>query len=193
MMHRLLRHAKSVALAGVVGLALATAAHAQKKYDPGATDTEIKVGNIMPYSGPLSAYATIGKTEAAYFRKLNEEGGINGRKINFISYDDGYNPAKTVEQARKLVEDDEVLLIFNSLGTPGNTAIQKYMNAKKVPQLFVSTGAAKWTIRRTFHGPWAGSQTTRWRRASTPLTFSRTIPARPSASFIRTTISEKIM
>src|SRR5437868_367712 len=151
MHHRVLRHAKSVAVA-LFALAVASAANAQKKYDPGATDTEIKVGNIMPCSGPLSAYATIGKTEAAYFKKINEEGGINGRKINFISYDDGYNPAKTVEQARKLVEDDEVLLIFNSLGTPGNTAIQKYMSAKKVPQLFVSTGAAKWNDPKNF--PW---------------------------------------
>ena len=117
---------------------------AQKKYDSGASDTEIKIGNIMPYSGPASAYATIGKTEAAYFNKINAEGGINGRKLAFISYDDGYNPAKTVEQARKLVEADEVLLVFNPLGTPGNTAIQKYMNAKKVPQLFVATGATKW-------------------------------------------------
>ena len=124
---------------GLFAAALASAANAQKKYDPGATDTEIKIGNIMPYSGPASAYATIGKTEAAYFNKINAEGGINGRKINFISYDDGYNPPKTVEQARKLVEADEVLLIFNPLGTPGNTAIQKYMNAKKVPQIFVST------------------------------------------------------
>src|SRR5476651_2729102 len=153
MMHyRVLSHARSIALAGLLAVAVASTASAQKKYDPGATDTEIKVGNIMPYSGPLSAYATIGKTEAAYFKKLNEEGGINGRKINFISYDDGYNPAKTVEQARKLVEDDEVLLIFNSLGTPGNTAIQKYMNAKKVPQIFVSTGAAKWNDPKNF--PW---------------------------------------
>ena len=128
------------------------AANAQKKYDPGATDTEIKIGNIMPYSGPASAYATIGKTEAAYFNKINSEGGINGRKINFISYDDGYSPPKTVEQARKLVEADEVLLIFNPLGTPGNTAIQKYMNAKKVPQMFVSTGAAKWNDPKNF--PW---------------------------------------
>src|SRR5450432_1744267 len=144
----------SAAIAALtVGLSLmATQAMAQKKYDPGATDTEIKLGNIMPYSGPASAYGTIGKTEAAYFKKINEEGGINGRKINFISYDDGYNPAKTVEQARKLVEDDEVLLIFNPLGTPGNTAIQKYMNAKKVPQLFVSTGAAKWNYPKNF--PW---------------------------------------
>src|SRR5947207_13119026 len=151
MHHRVLRHAKSVAVA-LFALALASAANAQKKYDPGATDTEIKVGNIMPYSGPASAYATIGKTEAAYFKKINEEGGINGRKIEFISYDDGYSPPKTVEQARKLVENDEVLLIFNSLGTPGNTAIQKYMNGKKVPQIFVSSGAAKWNDPKNF--PW---------------------------------------
>ncbi len=152
MHYRVLSHARSAVLAGLLAASVATAANAQKKYDPGATDTEIKIGNIMPYSGPLSAYATIGKTEAAYFKKINEEGGINGRKINFISYDDGYNPAKTVEQARKLVEDDEVLLIFNPLGTPGNTAIQKYMNAKKVPQLFVSTGGAKWNDPKNF--PW---------------------------------------
>src|SRR5260370_29012312 len=102
-------------------------AFAQKKYDPGATDPEIKMGNIMPYSGPGSAYGVIGKTEQAYFNKINAEGGINGRKINFISYDDGYSPPKAVEQARKLVESDEVLLIFQPLGTPSNTAIQKYM------------------------------------------------------------------
>src|ERR1700675_4591709 len=145
MMHtRVLTHVKSIAIATLLASAVASTADAQKKYDPGATDTEIKVGNIMPYSGPASAYATIGKTEDAYFKKINSEGGINGRKISFISYDDGYNPAKTVEQARKLVESYEVLLIFNSLGTANNTAIQKYMNAKKVPQLFVSTGAAKW-------------------------------------------------
>src|ERR1700685_573211 len=152
MHHHVLSHAKSLALAILVAASFASAASAQKKYDPGATDTEIKIGNIMPYSGPASAYATIGKTEAAYFNKINTEGGINGRKINFISYDDGYNPAKTVEQARKLVEADEVLLIFNPLGTPGNSAIQKYMNAKKVPQLFVSTGAAKWNDPKNF--PW---------------------------------------
>ena len=139
-------------LAALLATTVTGVAQAQKKYDPGATDTEIKVGNIMPYSGPASAYATIGKTEAAYFNKLNSEGGINGRKINFISYDDGYSPPKTVEQARKLVESDEVLLIFNSLGTPSNSAIQKYMNAKKVPQLFVSTGAAKWNDPKNF--PW---------------------------------------
>ncbi|MDE2377704.1 ABC transporter substrate-binding protein [Bradyrhizobium sp.] len=129
-----------------------SAALAQKKYDTGATDTEIKVGNIMPYSGPASAYGIIGRTEAAYFKKINEEGGINGRKINFISYDDAYSPPKAVEQARKLVESDEVLLIFNSLGTPSNSAIQKYMNSKKVPQLFVATGATKWNDPKDF--PW---------------------------------------
>ena len=127
-------------------------ASAQKKYDQGATDIEIKVGNIMPYSGPASAYGVIGKTEAAYFNKINAEGGINGRKINFISYDDGYSPPKAVEQARKLVESDGVLLIFQSLGTPSNTAIQKYMNLKKVPQLFVATGATKWGDPKNF--PW---------------------------------------
>jgi branched-chain amino acid transport system substrate-binding protein len=125
---------------------------AQKKYDTGASDTEIKIGNIMPYSGPASAYGVIGKTEEAYFRKINAEGGINGRKINFVSYDDAYSPPKTVEQARKLVESDEVLLVFNSLGTPPNTAIQKYLNTKKVPQLFVATGATKWNDPKDF--PW---------------------------------------
>jgi branched-chain amino acid transport system substrate-binding protein len=124
----------------------------QKKYDIGASDTEIKIGNIAPYSGPASSYSVIAKTEAAYFNKLNAEGGINGRKINFISYDDGYSPPKTVEQARKLVESDEVLLVFNSLGTPPNSAIHKYMNAKKVPQVFVATGATKWNDPKDF--PW---------------------------------------
>jgi ABC-type branched-subunit amino acid transport system substrate-binding protein len=125
---------------------------AQKKYDTGATDTEIKIGSIMPYSGPASAWSMIGRTEAAYFRKINAEGGINGRKILFISYDDGYSPPKAVEQARKLVESDEVLLIFHSLGTPTNTAIQKYLNGKKVPQLFVASGATKWNDPKNF--PW---------------------------------------
>jgi len=130
-----------------------SSAIAQKKYDTGATDTEIKIGNIMPYSGPASAYGVIGKTEAAYFQKINAEGGINGRKITFISYDDGYSPPKAVEQARKLVESDEVLLIFQSLGTPSNSAIQKYMNARKVPQLFVASGATKWNDPQNF--PWS--------------------------------------
>ena len=136
----------------IVLAASGSGALAQKKYDVGATDSEIKIGNIMPYSGPASAYGVIGKTEEAYFRKINAEGGINGRKINFVSYDDGYSPPKTVEQARKLVESDEVLLIFNSLGTAMNSAIQKYMNAKKIPQLFVATGATKWNDPKEF--PW---------------------------------------
>jgi branched-chain amino acid transport system substrate-binding protein len=141
-------------IAATVGIAavVASPVAAQKKYDPGASDTEIKIGNIMPYSGPASAYGEVGKTEAAYFQKVNAEGGINGRKINFISYDDGYSPPKAVEQARKLVESDGVLLIFNSLGTPSNTAIQRYMNARKVPQLFVSTGATKFNDPQ--HFPW---------------------------------------
>jgi branched-chain amino acid transport system substrate-binding protein len=139
-------------LAAAAGLVAVTPAAAQKKYDTGATDTEIKIGNINPYSGPASAYGLIGRTIGAYFKKVNEEGGINGRKINYISYDDGYSPPKAVEQARKLVESDEVLLVFQSLGTPSNTAIQKYMNAKKVPQLFVATGATKWGDPKNF--PW---------------------------------------
>jgi ABC-type branched-subunit amino acid transport system substrate-binding protein len=136
----------------VILAASSSGALAQKKYDTGATDTEIKIGNIMPYSGPASAYGVIGKTEAAYFKKINDAGGINGRKINFISYDDAYSPPKAVEQARKLVESDEVLFIFNSLGTPSNSAIHKYMNSKKVPQLFVATGATKWNDPKDF--PW---------------------------------------
>ena len=134
-----------VPVALIIAAALAApSALAQKKYDQGATDTEIKIGNTNPYSGPASAYGAIGKAIGAYFKKINEEGGINGRKINFISYDDGYSPPKAVEMARKLVEQDEVLFIFQSLGTPSNSAIHKYMNAKKVPQLFVATGASKW-------------------------------------------------
>ena len=128
-------------------------ARAAPQYDPGATDSEIKIGNIMPYSGPASAYGRpIGKTEARFFAMINEEDGINGRKITFLSYDDRYSPPKTVEQARRLVESDQVLLIFSSLGTPTNTAIHKYMNQKKVPQLFVLTGATKW--RDPKHFPW---------------------------------------
>ncbi|MBR1091697.1 ABC transporter substrate-binding protein [Bradyrhizobium manausense] len=125
---------------------------AQKKYDTGATDTEIKIGNIMPYSGPASAYGIIGRTMSAYFRMINDNGGINGRKINFISYDDGYSPPKTVEQARKLVESDEVFLIFAPLGTATNAAIQKYMNTMRVPQIFVSTGASRFGDPE--HFPW---------------------------------------
>jgi branched-chain amino acid transport system substrate-binding protein len=147
-------HLRLGAFSAALALLAATSSTslAQKKYDIGATDTEIKIGNIMPYSGPASAYGVIGKTEEAYFRKINAEGGINGRKITYITYDDAYSPPKTVEQARKLVESDEVLIIFNSLGTPPNSAIQKYMNQKKVPQLFVATGATKWNDPKEF--PW---------------------------------------
>jgi ABC-type branched-subunit amino acid transport system substrate-binding protein len=135
-----------------VAAVLATAAGAQKKYDRGASDTEIRIGNIMPYSGPASSYGVIGKTEAAFFNMINAEGGINGRKVNFISYDDAYSPPKAIEQARKLVESDEVLLIFQPLGTPSNSAIMKYMNAKKVPQLFVASGGTKFGDPKNF--PW---------------------------------------
>ena len=137
-------------LAGVTTALMATSAVAQKKYDPGATDKEIKVGHVIAYSGPASAYGAIGKAIAAYFDKVNAEGGINGRSVKFISLDDGYNPAKTVEQVRKLVEEEEVLLVFQPLGTPSNSAIHKYMNTKKVPQLFVATGATLWGDPKNF-------------------------------------------
>jgi branched-chain amino acid transport system substrate-binding protein len=139
-------------LAISLGLGLALPAAAQKKYDAGASDKEIKIGNTNPYSGPASAYGTIGKSIAAYFRMVNEQGGINGRRINFISYDDSYSPPKTVEMARKLVEQDEVLFVFQTLGTPSNTAIHKYMNMKKVPQMHVATGATKWNDPKS--NPW---------------------------------------
>ena len=142
----------TLAVAGLAAALVSTTALAQKKYDTGATDKEIKIGGISPYSGPASAYGAIGKAISAYFAKINEDGGINGRKINFISLDDGYNPAKTVEQARKLVEEDEVLFVFNTLGTPPNSAIHKYMNGKKTPHLFVATGATKWGDPKNF--PW---------------------------------------
>ncbi len=142
-------------LAASLALGLATLGApvaAQKKYDPGATDTEIKIGQTMPYSGPASAYGTIGKVQAAYFKMLNEQGGINKRKINFISLDDGYSPPKTVEMVRRLVEQDEVLFMLGTLGTPSNTAIHKYMNTRKVPHLFLATGASKWNDPKNF--PW---------------------------------------
>jgi branched-chain amino acid transport system substrate-binding protein len=137
---------------GIAAWITASPALADKKYDPGATDTEIKIGQTMPYSGSGSSYGTIGKTEGAYFKMINDQGGINGRKINFISLDDGYSPPRTVEQIRKLVEEEEVLLTFQNLGTAHNTAIHKYMNAKRVPQLFLSTGATKWGDPE--HFPW---------------------------------------
>jgi len=141
----------------LVGLFTATTlatggAQAASKYDQGASDTEIKIGHTNPYSGPASAYGGIGKAQAAYFKMINEKGGINGRKINFISLDDSYSPPKTVEQTRKLVEQEGVLLMFQPLGTPTNSAIHKYLNAKKVPQLFVATGASKWGDYKRY--PW---------------------------------------
>jgi branched-chain amino acid transport system substrate-binding protein len=142
-----------LAAATATSLLTAPSAFAQKAYDTGATDTEIKIGNVEAYSGPASAYGAIGKTEEAYFKMINDMGGINGRKINFITYDDGYSPPKTVEQTRKLIESDEVLLIFNALGTPTQSAVQKYQNMKKVPQLFVATGASKWNDPKNF--PWS--------------------------------------
>jgi branched-chain amino acid transport system substrate-binding protein len=152
MLSRLTTRSAAFTTALIASVAISGTALAQKKYDTGASDTEIKIGNIMPYSGPASAYGVIGKTEEAYFKKINAEGGIKGRKINFVTYDDGYSPPKAVEQARKLVESDEVLVVFNPLGTPSNSAIQKYLNSKKVPQLFVATGATKWNDPKDF--PW---------------------------------------
>jgi branched-chain amino acid transport system substrate-binding protein len=144
-----LHHASVLA----IGLALAAApALAQKKYGPGVTDTEIKIGHTNPYSGPASSYGTIGKVEEAYFNMINAQGGVNGRKIKFITMDDGYSPPKTVEQVRKLVEEDQVAMLFNTLGTPTNSAIHKYVNAKKVPHVFVATGATKWGDPKNF--PW---------------------------------------
>jgi ABC-type branched-subunit amino acid transport system substrate-binding protein len=133
-------------------IALTASAHAQKKYDPGASDTEIKIGQTVPFSGPASAYATIGRAQAAYIKMINDQGGVNGRKINLIQYDDAYSPPKAAEQVRKLVEGDGVLLTFQIIGTPSNAAVQKYLNAKKVPQLFAATGASKFTDPKNF--PW---------------------------------------
>ena len=141
-----------VFLAGVAVLFCAPGAFAEKKYGPGASDTEIKLGQTMPYSGPASAYAAIGKTEVAYFQMINDQGGINGRKINLISLDDGYSPPRAVEQVRRLVEEEQVLALFQTLGTPTNTAFHKYVNAKKVPHLFIATGATKWGDPKNF--PW---------------------------------------
>ena len=144
---------RSILAAAPATLALAALpARAAKQYGPGVTDTEIKIGNTCFYSGPASSYGTIGKAETAYFKMLNDEGGVNGRKIVFLSYDDAYSPPKTVEQTRKLVEQDGVLLMLNPLGTPTNTAIQHYLNQKKVPQLFAATGATKWDDPK--HFPW---------------------------------------
>jgi branched-chain amino acid transport system substrate-binding protein len=152
-MKKITRRSVIAAAPGALALAsLPLPAYAAKKYDTGASDTEIKIGNTSPYSGPASSYGTFGKVKTAFFNMINEQGGINGRKINFISYDDGYSPPKTVEMVRKLVESDEVLFLFNTLGTPPNSAIHKYCNQKKVPQLFVATGATKWGDPE--HFPW---------------------------------------
>lgn len=143
---------KLIALALIAIASASSVASAQKKYDPGATDTEIKIGQTIPYSGPGSSFSTIGKAEAAYFRMVNDRGGVNGRKIVFVSLDDGYSPPKTVEQTRKLVEQDEVLLIFQGLGTPNQQAVRRYMNGKRVPQLFVASGSTIWADPE--HFPW---------------------------------------
>ena len=150
-----MRHITRRSILAMAPSAIALAAlpaRAEKKYGPGVTDTEIKIGNTCFYSGPASSYGTIGKAETAYFKMLNDQGGVNGRKIVFLSYDDAYSPPKTVEQTRKLVEQDGVLLMLNPLGTPTNTAIQHYLNQKKVPQLFAATGASKWDDPK--HFPW---------------------------------------
>ncbi|QOZ36947.1 ABC transporter substrate-binding protein [Bradyrhizobium sp. CCBAU 53421] len=148
-----MRNKVQLTMATALTMALSiSAANAQKKYDPGAGDTEIKVGQTMPFSGPASAYSSIGKTEAAYFKMINDQGGINGRKINLIQYDDAYSPPKAVEQIRKLVESDEVLLTFQILGTPSNAAVQKYLNSRKVPQLFAAASASRFSDPKSF--PW---------------------------------------
>src|SRR6476660_9873053 len=141
-----------LAAAGTLLLATIYPAAAQKQYGPGVTDTEIKIGQTMPYSGPASAYGTQGRIEDAYYAMINSKGGVNGRKITLLSLDDAYSPPKTVEQTRRLVEQDEVLAIIGTIGTPTNSAIQKYLNQKKVPQIFISTGAAKWDDPKNF--PW---------------------------------------
>jgi branched-chain amino acid transport system substrate-binding protein len=143
----LLQSAAAVAAYSAQGFRAARAENA-----PGVTDTEIKIGQTMPYSGPASAYGVIGRTEAAYFKMINEQGGVNGRKINLISLDDAYSPPKTVEQVRRLVEEEQVAFLFQTLGTPPNTAIRQYLNDNKIPQLFVATGAAKWNDPK--HFPW---------------------------------------
>ncbi|WP_322516239.1 ABC transporter substrate-binding protein [Rhodopseudomonas palustris] len=156
MLSNAFRRAPFTAMLAVVSafasLAAAPSALAQKSYDPGASDTAIRIGNLMPYSGPASAYAIVGRIEQAYFRMINDQGGINGRRIEFISYDDAYSPAKAVEQTRKLVESDEVLLMFSPMGTPSNAAIQKYLNTRRVPQLFAASGATRFGDPNGF--PW---------------------------------------
>lgn len=143
---------RSLAVLCLLTTLVAAVVHAEKRYGPGVTDTEILLGQTMPYSGPASAYGTYGKAQAAFFRMINEHGGVNGRKIKLLSLDDGYSPPRTVEQIRKLVEQEQVLAIFSSFGTPTNTAIVKYLNLKKVPHLFVTSGAAEFADSKTY--PW---------------------------------------
>jgi branched-chain amino acid transport system substrate-binding protein len=146
-------------------------ASAQKKYDPGASDTEIKIGQTVPFSGPASAYAGIGKTQAAYFKMINEQGGINGRKLNLIQYDDAYSPPKAVEQVRKLVEGDEVLFTFQIIGTPSNTAVRNISTPRRCRSSSPRRGPRNSPIPRTSPGPWASIPTTSPKGASMGSTF----------------------
>jgi branched-chain amino acid transport system substrate-binding protein len=171
--------ARNVLLAlACVAFALLSTAFAQKKYDTGASDAEIKLGQTMPYSGPASAFATMGKTEAAYFQKINDQGGIRGRKITLISLDDGYSPPKTVEQTRRLVEQDNVLMIYGSLGTAHATATHKYLNSKRVPQLFIATSGLRWDDPKNF--PWTMALPPN-QRADTSLFVQHLLKTRPNA------------
>jgi branched-chain amino acid transport system substrate-binding protein len=169
--------ARSFAIAATLLTLAAQASAGEKKYSPGVTDSEIKIGNTSPYSGPASAFSMVAKAGEAYVRKINAEGGINGRKIRFISYDDAYSPPKTVEQTRKLVESDEVFFVFNALGTATNSAVQKYLNAKKVPQLFVSSGAAKWNDPVNF--PWTMGFTPSYQNEG--RTYAKYLKEKPGA------------
>src|SRR5882757_6487542 len=145
--------ARGAPLAAIALMISTCTGHAEKLYDAGANDTSIKIGNTMPYSGPNSAFAVVGRTQAAYFKMVNDQGGINGRRIDFISYDDGYSPSKTVEQVRKLIEGDEVLLLYSILGTPPNLAAIKYINGKKVPHLLIASGGTVFGDHKQF--PWS--------------------------------------
>lgn len=142
----------SIVLAAAALAASILAAHAQKKYGPGVSDTEIRIGQTMPYSGPASFYGIEGRAQEAYFRSVNEKGGVNGRKITLVSLDDAFSPPKTVEATRRMVEQEGVLFTFSSIGTAAQTAVQRYLTSKKVPQLFLSTGASKWNDPKNF--PW---------------------------------------
>ncbi|WP_431269723.1 ABC transporter substrate-binding protein [Dankookia sp. P2] len=176
-------------LGGAAVVALAGPRLAAAQTSPGVTATEIRIGNTMSYSGPVSSLGIQGKTMDAWFRKLNDDGGIAGRKIKFLSYDDAYSPPKTVEQVRRLVEQDQVACLFSNLGTPTNSAVLRYTNQRKVPNLFPSTGADKWSNYQEFPGRWDFHRATGSRRSSTPSISWRRIRAGGSPSCIRTTIS----